>query len=427
MSINYVVRINQQFDAEYKDSLMVSAEDCCIRDSNGKEYIDLCGGIWNTPFGYSNDLIEQSIIEQTKKIPFCNLISNVAQLQYDYAERLSKVLGTSAVLYTCSGSESLEAAIKACRQYQHLKKRNRATIAALNLSYHGTSYGAMSISGLDRDINTDFNPLLPGISWMDVPREYDDPNAWIQVFERKFEESTDELAGVIVEPVLGSGGIIPIPYEALKRLEELCKKNDVLLVLDEVTTGFGRTGVPFIFKEYNLAPDLVCLSKGITNGYMPLGVVAFSNNVCQTYADSKAAFEHFSSQGGNLLSIAAAWAVLNIMENYDSFHVKEKGEMFCQEILELSGEDCRYIVRESGLMCAISFPIDVSPERLLEIVAKLKKRGIIVYYFYNEGYNLGLSFFPQYISTSEELARCAKKIVGVLKKCPELWDKNKIR
>lgn len=426
MPINCVVRINQQFDAECKGSLMVSAEDCCIKDSNGKEYIDLCGGIWNTPFGYSNGLIKRSIIEQTKKMPFCNLISNVAQLQYDYAERLSKVLGASAVLYTCSGSESLEAAIKACRQYQRLKKRKRATIAALNLSYHGTSYGAMSISGLDKEINTDFNPLLPEITWMDVPKEYASPAAWIRVFESKFEESVDELAGVIVEPVLGSGGIIPIPYEALKRLEELCKENDVLLVLDEVTTGFGRTGVPFVFKEFNLSPDLVCLSKGITNGYMPLGVLAFSNNVCQTYADSKANFEHFSSQGGNLLSIAAAWAVLDIMENYDSFRVKEKGKRFCQEILALSEEDCRYTVRGIGLMCAISFPIDISLERLLEIVTKLKKRGIIACSFYNEGYNLGLSFFPPYISTLEELEKYAKKVVEVLRKCPELWG-NKLR
>ncbi|SET37619.1 aminotransferase family protein [[Clostridium] polysaccharolyticum] len=423
MSFNLVVRINQQFDEESKDSLIVSAEDCYIKDSNGKEYIDLCGGIWNTPFGYSNEYINQKIIEQTTKIPFCNLISNVAEVQYTYAESLCKMLGTSAVLYTCSGSESLEAAVKTCRQYQHLKKKNRATIAALNLSYHGTSYGAMSISGLDREINKEYYPLLPNITWMEVPKDYKDAHAWIQMFEKKFEESVEELSGVVVEPVLGSGGIVAIPYEALKRLEELCRKNDVLFVLDEVTTGFGRTGVPFVFQSYGLQPDLICLSKGITNGYMPLGVVAFSEHVCQTFADSKATLEHFSSQGGNLLSIAAASAVLDLMEKYDSFQVKEKGEQFCKEILEAAGDNFNCEIRGFGLMCAISFPIEVTPIRLLEIVGKLKKRGIIVYYFCNDGYNLGLSFFPPFTCSFAELSKCVKKIVGVLKKCPELWKK----
>lgn len=421
MYLNPVVRINQKFDEENTCSLMVSAENCYIKDSNEKEYIDLCGGIWNTPFGYSNDYINKKIIEQTSKISFCNLISNVAEIQYSYAERLCKMLGTSAILYTCSGSESLEAAIKTCRQYQRLKKRNKSTIAALNLSYHGTSYGAMSISGLDREINKDYYPLLANISWMEIPHDYKDITAWIRMFEEKFEESVEELAGVIVEPVLGSGGIIPIPYEALKRLEELCKANDVLLVLDEVTTGFGRTGVPFVFQGYNLEPDLLCFSKGITNGYMPLGVLAFSKNVCQVFSESNATLEHFSSQGGNLLSIAAAWAVLDLMENYDTFQVKEKGEMFCNEIIKFSGENYKFEIRESGLMCAISFPLEVTPVRLLEIVDKLKKRGIIVYYFYNDGYNLGLSFFPPFTCSFGEFSKYAKKIVDQLKKYPELW------
>lgn len=422
MYINPVVRINQKFNKESLDSLIVSGQECYIEDSNGKQYLDLCGGIWNTPFGYSNIHIKNKIADQMNKLPFCNLISNVADVQYRYAEQLCKVLGTASVLYTCSGSESVEAAIKVCRQYQRMNGHNRTAISAFNLSYHGTSYGAMSISGIDKENNQDYYPLIGKIIWMEVPKDYTDIESWIAMVENHFGKYANELAGVIIEPILGSGGIIPIPHEILKKIEQLCNENNILFVLDEVSTGFGRAGVPFLFKYYELNPDLICLSKGITNGYLPLGVVAFSLKVSEAYSNSNTMLEHFSSQGGNLLSIAAALAVLDLMENYDEFQVEKKGLEFSNTIRSLCGENHKFDIRGKGLMLAISFPLEITPVRLLEIVEKLKKRGIIVYYFYNQGYNLGLSFFPPFTCSFDTLYKYAEKIVAQLKRYPEFWE-----
>lgn len=423
MQINPVVRINQKFNDNSNNSLMISGEEYYIEDSNGKRYIDLCGGIWNIPFGYSNAYIKEKIVEQMNKLPFCNLISNVADIQYDYAMRLCNILGTTSILYTCSGSETVEAAIKTCRQYQKLKGRNKTAISALNLSYHGTSYGAMSVSGIDRELNHHYYPLIGDIVWMEVPHDFENIDSWNSMIDEHFAKYANEMAGVIIEPILGSGGIIPIPYSVLKRIERLCVENDILFVVDEVSTGFGRAGVPFIYQDCGVTPDLVCLSKGITNGYLPLGVLAFSKRVSEVYAEANATLEHFSSQGGNLLSIAAASAVLDLMENYPEFQVASKGEVFLNTVRNSCGDNHRLSFRGKGLMLAISFPTEVTADKLLNVVARLKKRGILAYYFYNPGYNLGLSFFPAYNCSVDALSSVASKLVCQLNSYPELWGK----
>lgn len=421
MGINPVIRINQKFDEGNDIAFMINGEDKYLYDTNGKKYIDFCGGIWNVPFGYSCPEIMESIIEQGKKIPFCNLITNIADIQYNYALRLNTMLGTAALIYTCSGSESNEAAIKACRKYQALKNRKRKTISAFNLSYHGTTYGAMSISGIDQKCAEDFFPLIDEIEWITLPEDQlEDENAWVQAIEEHFEKYAAELAGVIIEPVFGSGGIVSFPTKALKRLEELCNEHDVLLVDDEVTTGFGRTGVPFAFQQHDVKPDLICLSKGITNGFMPLGVLAFSEKVCDAFVKKGATFEHFSTQGGNLLSIAAADAVLDYMQNYESYQVAEKGEYFKNYLTKLFASYKEISVRGKGLMIGISFSKNLDERRLLEVWEKLKRQGLLVYIFLNQGYNLGLSFFPPFTSTKEELKDVADKVFKVLKRYPDI-------
>lgn len=420
MNINPVVRIGQNFDEGTDMALITYGEDKYIYDSNGKKYLDYCGGIWNMPFGYTNPIINKKIIEQLNKLPFCNLITNIADIQNDYAVRLNKILGTSAILYTCSGSEAIEAAIKTCRKYQSMKNSRRKTISAFTLSYHGTTYGAMSVSGIDQREAEDYFPLLDKITWIDPPKQLEDEEKWLNVIEEHFQKNAENMAGIIVEPVFGSGGIIPIPEAALKKIEELCQKHDILLVYDEVTTGFGRTGIPFACKRYDIKPDLICLSKGINNGYLPLGVLAFSEKVSEAFVEKKQALEHFSTQGGNLISIAAADAVLDLMENYESYEVASKGEFFKNYLTELLKPYQSVEIRANGLMIGISFPKGSNERNLVDISAKLKKRGLLVYLFYNPGYNLGLSIFPAFTSSEDDLKEAAKKIAVQLKKYPDI-------
>ena len=424
MNINPLIRIGSLMDRPEESPMLVSGEGGYLLDSNGKRLLDLCGGIWNIPFGYKNSYINQKIIRQMEELPFCNLISNVAEVQYRYAERLTGLLHMPAVLFTCSGSEAVEAAVKACRQYQALKGSAKKEIAAFNLSYHGTSYGAMSVSGIDREVTGVFGPLLEEISWVETPHSIYDTERWHRAVEELFERRADRLAGFIVEPVIASGGVIEIPPEILHYIERLCRENDVLLIMDEVSTGFGRTGVPFVFREQELSPDLVCLSKGITNGYMPLGVLAFSGRVAGQYAETGAVFEHFSSQSGNLAAIAAADAVLDLMEHYEDYEVEKKGQVFRKtlrsELQDFQGID----IRGRGLMSGISFHEKTGGGTLGKLLGQLRRRGVLPYYFYNPGYNIGLSFFPPFILTEKELTKAARIIAAQIRKHPDIMRGN---
>lgn len=422
MEINPLVRINQKFDEGNEKPLIVYGKDKYIYDSNGKKYLDFCGGIWNVPFGYSNPSINEKIINQLNKLPFCNLITNIADIQHNYARRLCNILKTSSILYTCSGSECIEASIKICRKYQTLKKSNRKGISAFPLSYHGTTYGAMSVSGVDQRATEDYFPILDEIMWINLSNDLENEEAWIHAIEDHFVENHDKMAGLIVEPIFGSGGIVPIPHNAFKKIEELCNEYDVLLIIDEVTTGFGRSGIPFAFQGYKIKADLICLSKGISNGYLPIGVVGFSDKVTNTFLENNATLEHFSTQGGNLLSIAAADAVLDLMEDYESYEVMKKGDFFINYLKERFSSYKDIKVTGRGMMIGISLPDKVESKTLYDLWDNLRKKGILVYIFNNPGYNLGLSFFPPFIITREELKTAADKIINQMKRYPEIFS-----
>ena len=141
----------------------------------------------------------------------------------------------ACVLYTCSGSESVEAAIKTCRKYQRLRNQpGRKKIGAFSLSYHGTSYGAMSVSGIDQPLTDDYAPLLPEICWCPVPSNYKNEQEWAESIDVFFVRYGEELAGFIVEPVFASGGVVPVPAAVLRYLQKRCRQYDALFVIDEV-------------------------------------------------------------------------------------------------------------------------------------------------------------------------------------------------
>ena len=414
-----LVRIGQRFDAE-EEKYIVRGEDVWLYDGEGRRYLDLCGGIWNTPFGYGHPYLIEKINKQLEQLPFCNLITHTADVQLSYASRLAGILQMPKVAFTCSGSEAVEAAIKAARQYQEMRGSGRKEIAAFDLSYHGTSYGAMSVSGLDQELTKPFGPLLSGITWICTPLEIYDTKKWLAALRRLFETRGDFLAAVIIEPIIASGGVVAIPDEVLHYMEEQCRERDILLIDDEVTTGFGRTGVPFVYQEKKMGPDLLCLSKGITNGYLPFGVLAFSRRVADAFIANRETFEHFSSQSGNLLSIAAADGVLDLLEDYESYQVREKGERFRavlkRELQGLSGMD----IRGRGLASAIAFPPTLPDSSFRMLLGAIARAGILSYYFVNPGHNKGLSFFPPFTIETDTLEKAAGMIARKIKRVPEL-------
>lgn len=270
MNGNGVIRSGYPFGWGAYESTLVRGDGMYVFDQNGKRYLDLCSGLWNMPLGYSERRIKAVVNKQMEQLPFSNLLVFSSDIQTQYAQRLLQWMGDfGCILYTCSGSETVEAAIKTCRQYQCLRNRpEHRRIAAFTLSYHGTSYGVMSVSGIDQILTDVYRPLVPEISWVTVPADYADEDAWRQAINGLWEREGDYLAGFIVEPVMASGRVVPVPNPVLQHIQQRCRERDVLLVADEVATGFGRTGTPFAWQQAEITPDLVCLSKAINNGYL---------------------------------------------------------------------------------------------------------------------------------------------------------------
>lgn len=275
-----------------------------VFDQNGKRYLDLCSGLWNMPLGYSERRIKAVVNKQMEQLPFSNLLVFSSDIQTQYAQRLLQWMGDfGCILYTCSGSETVEAAIKTCRQYQCLRNRpEHRRIAAFTLSYHGTSYGVMSVSGIDQILTDVYRPLVPEISWVTVPADYADEDAWRQAINGLWEQEGDYLAGFIVEPVMASGGVVPVPNPVLQHIQQRCRERDVLLVADEVATGFGRTGTPFAWQQAEITPDLVCLSKAINNGYLAEERGMFPKETVQQTQD---AFRLRMTQSGSRFRMTA--------------------------------------------------------------------------------------------------------------------------
>lgn len=414
MNGNAVIRSGYPFGWGAYESTLVRGEGMYVFDQNGKRYLDLCSGLWNMPLGYSEKRIKACVTKQLESLPFSNLLVFSSDIQARYAQRLLQWMGNfSSVLYTCSGSEAVEAAIKTCRQYQCLRNHpERKWIGAFTLSYHGTSYGAMSVSGIDQIITDVYRPLVPEICWVTVPGDYTDEDAWLQAIDSVLEREQDYLAGFIVEPVMASGGVVPIPPRVLQHIQQRCQALGSLLVVDEVATGFGRTGTPFAWQQAGLSPDLVCLSKAINNGYLPLGALVFSQTCADVFAEQGASLEHFSTQGGNGAAVAAAMGMLDCMKQYDQFQVKEKGALLLNQLR--AGLEGRANVRGLDLMAAVDFPKRFDSLQMLQVVELFKKRGILVYMYNNEPFNRGVSFFPPFLITQEELEGCVQKILSIL-------------
>ncbi len=322
---------------------IVRGEGIRLEDAHGKKYIDGISGLWNVSLGYGNPKISEAIIHQLDQIPYVNPIQHSNPTTVKFAELLIDAAPDNIVnvVYTCSGSEATELAIKIARNYnQHKGKPHKNKIASLDLSYHGSYYGSMSMSGVDREVIEEYGPNLPGMLFLPTPvhrKSFIEERGRIeQELTSIFDREGENIAAVVIETVLGSGGSIPLPPEYVYMLRDYCKKHQILLVVDEVATGFGRTGKMFGFEHFQIEPDIICLSKGINNGYLPLGATLISNEIFVTFQRHHAVIEHLSTQNGNPLACAAGIVSLQEINNEKLLdHVTNMGEYLCTEIHDM--------------------------------------------------------------------------------------------
>lgn len=409
---------------------MVYGEGMYLQDTHGKRYIDGISGLWNVPLGYGNPQIREAIINQLDEIAYVNPIQHSNPTTLKLAEMLLEILPDHLVniMYTCSGSESNELAIKIARRYNRFKGRpNKNIIATLDSSYHGTYYGSMTASGVDKDQSESYGPKVPGFRFLPTPfcsckrngySSCDCLDTKIMELEDIFKGDGENIAAIIIEPILGSGGSIQIPHEYFSKINELCDMYDVLLIIDEVATGFGRTGTMFAFEEYDILPDMVCLAKGINNGYLPLAATAISERIYNKFCDENSHVEHLSTQNGNPLACAAGIATINILKDKKLFKkVNEMGLYLKERIYEEMKSHRNFSeIRGKGLMLGVELMTSdgncLSSEQVLEIVNKLTKKGLIIFPFINPPYTTGFHLFPCYLISEEDV----RNIVNIIKR-----------
>ena len=383
---------------ESRDLMVVrEASGSMLVDGEGKTYLDGAAGLWNVNVGYGRKEIADAVYEQMQELPFYPH-SQINVPATRLAKRLASILPGELqhVFYCNSGSEANETAFKIARQYarQRFPTQNRYKIIARYQGYHGFTYGAMSATG-QTGRRVKFEPLTPGFLHVDAPYCYRCPLkleypscglACVEEFREVIErEGPETVAAVIVEPIIGGGGVIVPPDDYLPRLREICDQFDVLLVLDEVITGFGRTGKLFAAEHWGVEPDMITMAKGISSGYLPLGACAVTPDIFQAFLgapEEGLEFSQVSTYGGHPVCCAAAMANLDILIGERLWeNAAEVGGYLLQQLQRLQSPFLGQ-VRGKGLMIAVEL-VDSSgalldAERTARAQGCLREEGLLV-------------------------------------------------
>ena len=295
-------------------------------DANGKEYIDGLSSLWNVNAGHGRKELADAAAAQMAKLAFASAYAGASNIpSIRLAEKLVALAypSSSGVYFTTAGAESNESAFKIARYYWKLRgKPGKVKIFSRIHGYHGVTMAAMSATGM-AVYHKMFGPLVPNFLQVPAPYPYrwpgnEDPGIGAaEAFEQALlREGPETVAAIIAEPVMGAGGVIVPPETYFPRLREICDRHEILLIADEVITGFGRTGRWFALGHWGVEPDLVSFAKGVTSAYLPLGGVLISRKVHQAMLDAPAdqKFMHAATYSGHPACCAVALANLELIE-----------------------------------------------------------------------------------------------------------------
>lgn len=360
---------------------IVRGQGAHLWDADGKEYIDCVGGQGAGNIGHANPAVAEAIYKQAMTIISCpEMFYNDQRALLE--EKLCGITGMAHVFLCNSGTEAVEAGIKFAKLLT-----GRTGIVAAMRGFHGRTYGALSATW-EKKYRAPFEPLVPNYSH--IP--YNDLDALKQAV-------TDQTAAVILEVVQGEGGVNPGKAEFLKGAQEICHQNGALLIIDEVQTGFGRTGKMFAHQHYGLQPDILCLAKSIGGG-IPMGAALLSANMKELQPQV-----HGSTFGGNPLACAASLAAIGYLEeNHLPEHAAELGEWFKAQLASIQSPLIRE-VRGKGLMVGIELKQKVTPylQKLMENGVMALPAGLTV-----------MRFLPPLVITQSELEIVVAKVREVL-------------
>ena len=408
-----------------KPDIVARGEGCWIWDVDGHKMLDGVGGLWASNLGHSATSVRDAIVAQLDELPFYNTFRGTTHPRaIELSAQLVKMMepdGVASVMFSSGGSDAVETALKLARQYHKLRgEKDRFKFISLRQGYHGVHFGGMSVNG-NTNFRRAYEPLLPGCFHIDTPWLYRNPytedplelgEICAELLEREIVfQGPDTVAAFIAEPVQGAGGVIVPPANYWPLVRKICDKYGVLLIADEVVTGFGRTGHLFGTRLWGVNADMWCLAKGISSGYVPLGATAISTKVAQVFDEDKsgqAAVGHGYTYSAHPVAAAAALATLTQIQALDVPGNAGRVGAVLQERLRKLEQSCSFVgnVRGVGLMLGIEMVADKALRTPMprgnDIPARVAKeayqRGLMVRI---SGPNLILS--PPLVISAEEV------------------------
>ncbi|MDQ1239457.1 MAG: adenosylmethionine---8-amino-7-oxononanoate aminotransferase, partial [Thermodesulfobacteriota bacterium] len=371
-------------------------------DTQGKRYLDGVSSLWVNVHGHTKKKIDDAIRNQLDKVAHSTLLGLASQPSIELAEKLVGITPEplSKVFYSDSGSTAVEVGLKIAFQYWRNRGYTDKTLfVTLSDAYHGDTIGSVSLGGIDL-FHSIFHPLLFHTVTIPTPFPYRYPDLSLEECREQslahlrevVSDRAQQIAAVVVEPLVqGAAGIIVHPDGFLREVWRICRENDILLVCDEVATGFGRTGKMFAVEHEQVQPDILCLAKGLSGGYLPLAATLVTDEIYEAFLGKHTdyrTFFHGHSYTGNALACAAACACLEIFEEDDVLNsLQPKINMLRNELAQRTAP-LPWVgdVRQKGLMVGIELTRDrstkksFSPEQRVgaRVVQNVRKMGVIL-------------------------------------------------
>jgi adenosylmethionine-8-amino-7-oxononanoate aminotransferase len=362
-----------------EDPLIVDrAEGTDLIDVQGRRYIDGVSSLWCNVHGHGHPRIDAAVRDQLDRVAHTTMLGLSHRPGIELARRLVELAppGLTRVFYSDSGSTATEIALKMAFQYwQQRGEARRTKFASLRMAYHGDTIGSVSVGGIDL-----FHSLYRPLLFDSLHAEPGDAGD----MERLLSEHEGEVAAVIMEPLVqGAAGMLVHPEGYLRDVRELCDRHGVLLILDEVATGFGRTGRMFACEHEDVAPDLLCLAKGITGGYLPLAATLASERIYKGFLgrfEEFRTFFHGHTYTGNPLACAAALATLDVFaEERTLERLERKIELLAQLLEPIAARSEVRTVRRCGFMTGIELAEHPLPARIgHQVTLEARRRGAVI-------------------------------------------------
>lgn len=367
-----------------------SGEGVYLKDTDGKKYLDFCSGIGVFALGYGDQEYNDAVKAQVDKILHTsNYYYNVPAIEA--AKAVLKASGMDRIFFTNSGAEAVEGAIKAARKYAYLRDNTTDhEIIAMEHSFHGRTMGALSVTGTPK-YREAFRPMIGNVKF-----------AKFNDIESVREQLTDKTCAIMMETVQGEGGIHPAEKEFLQEVRNLCRERDILLILDEIQCGMGRTGSMFAWQQYGVKPDIMTSAKALGCG-IPVGAFLMTQKVAD---HSLTAGDHGTTYGGNPLAGAAVCKVMELFEKKDVLNNVAFVSAYLEEQLDGLKAEHKDIIdrRGRGLMQGLEFDRPVG-----DILKRALEEGLVLI---NAGANV-IRFLPPLVITKEHV----DEMTAILKKC----------